>query len=100
MISNSTMTLEVEDFTGQIRRRATGIPRTATVSDLVDSLRGEMHLPDQDAQGRPIQYGALSSSGDMLNSTDQVGEVLGDEDVVTLTKSVTAGGRDLRRVAY
>jgi hypothetical protein len=85
------MVLEVEDFTGQIRRRAGGVPRTATVSDLVESIQGDLQLPQQDAQGRPIQYGVLSSSGEMLNATDELGEVLEDEEVVTLTKSVTAG---------
>lgn len=92
MIASSTMTLDVEDFTGQVRQRAAGIPRTATVSDLIDSIRSELQLPDQDAQGHPIQYGALTSRGDMLNATDQLGDVLDDEEVVTLTKSVTAGG--------
>ena len=86
-----TMSLEIEDFTGQVRRRADGIPRTATVCDLIDSVRSEMQLPDQDAQGRPIQYGALSARGEMLNATDRLGEVLDDKEVVTLTKSVTAG---------
>jgi hypothetical protein len=98
MIANksNTMTLEVEDFTGQVRRRASGVPRTATVSELVASIRGEMQLPDQDAQGRPIQYGAVSSCGEMLNATDRLGEVLKDKEVVTLTKSVTAGGHSGR----
>ena len=91
MIANDTITVDVEDFTGQVRRRVRGIPRSATVSDLVDSLRGELQLPDHDAQGRPIQYGALTSGGDMLNATDELGEVLEDEEVVTLAKSVTAG---------
>ena len=94
MVANGTMTLEVEDFTGQVRRRAPGIPRTATVSDLIESIQGEMHLPDQDAQGRPIQYGAITSRGDMLNATDRLGDVLDDEEVVTLSKSVTAGCRE------
>ncbi len=89
---NETMSLEVEDFTGQVRRRAGDIPRTATVGDLVESIQGAMQLPDQDAGGRPIQYGALTSRGEMLNATDQVGDVLEDDEVVTLTKSVTAGG--------
>jgi hypothetical protein len=88
----STMTLDVEDFTSQVRRRATGIPRAALVGDLVESIRSEMQLPDQDAQGRPIQYGALTSGGEMLNPTDQVGDVLKEEEVITLAKSVTAGG--------
>ena len=88
---SGTMSLEVEDFTAQGRRRAGNIPRDATVDDLIDSIRGEMQLPDHDAQGRPIQYGALSPSGELLNATDRLGEVLEDEEVVTLTKSVTAG---------
>jgi hypothetical protein len=94
MVASNTMTLEVEDFTGQVRRRAPGIPRNATVSDLVESIRSELQLPDQDAQGRPIQYGALTSRGEMLNATDQVGDVLDEAEVVTLSKSVTAGGED------
>lgn len=92
MSASATMTLEVEDFTGQVRRRAKGIPRSAMVSDLVDSIRGELALPDHDAHGRPIQYGAIRSHGEMLNATDQLGEVLEDEELITLTKSVTAGG--------
>jgi hypothetical protein len=89
---SSTMTLEVEDFVSQVRRRASGIPRSATASELVDSIRSEMALPDQDAQGRPVQYGLMTSAGEMLNATDQLGEILEDDAVVTLTKSVTAGG--------
>lgn len=91
MVTSTKMSLEIEDFTGQVRRRANDIPRSATVSDLVDSIRGEMQLPEQDAQGRPIQYGALTSNGDMLNAADEIGDVLENEEVVTLTKSVTAG---------
>jgi hypothetical protein len=90
MIVADTMTLEVEDFTGQIRRRASGIPRDATINDLVESVRSEMQLPEQDAQGRPVVYGA-TARGTVLNPTDHVGDVLDDQEVVTLTKSVTAG---------
>ena len=35
---------------------------------------------------------ALTSRGEMLNATDELGEVLEDEELLTLTKSVTAGG--------
>ncbi len=91
MKANGTMVLEVEDFNGQVRRRASGIPREATVNDLIESVRGEMSLPEQDSQGRPILYGARTTNGEMLNPTEQVGDVLQDEDVITLTTSVTAG---------
>ena len=86
-----TMTLEVEDFNGQIRRRATGIPRSATVNDLIESISSELQLPRHDPHGRDILYGARTTDGDMLNPTDEVGDVLEDEQVVTLTTSVTAG---------
>lgn len=93
MIARDTMTLEVEDITGQVRRRAGGIPRDVTVGEFVSGISSELDLPDQDAQGRPILYGARSSSGDVLNLTDRLGDVLRENEVVTLTKSVTAGGR-------
>ena len=86
-----TMSVKVQDFTGQISYRASEIPRTASVYELLESISGEIQLPNRDAQGRPILYGARSANGEMLNPTDLVGDVLQDEEEVTLTKSVTAG---------
>jgi hypothetical protein len=88
---SATMTLEIEDFTGQVTRRATGVDSDEQVGDLVINLAQELHLPDIDASGRPVQYGARSSRGDVLNFTDRVGDVLEEGDTITLTKSVTAG---------
>ena len=87
----TTMTLQVEDFVGQSRRRAAGIPRDASVGDVVETLSRQLDLPDQDVQGRPILYGAQTSAGEVLNASDLVGDVLRDEQTITLTKSVTAG---------
>jgi hypothetical protein len=92
MVNSTTMTLEVEDFTGQVRRRANDVPKTTTVYELIETLRTPMQLPDEDAQGRQIQYSAIASGGEMLNATDQVGDVLDDDEVISLTKAVTAGG--------
>jgi hypothetical protein len=88
---SATMTLEVEDFTGHVRRRASGVPRDATISDFVAALSRQMQLPDLDSQGRPILYGARTRDGDVLNATDRLGDVVQDEAVVQLTKTVTAG---------
>ena len=87
----SVMTLQVEDFVGQRRRRAAGIPRDSSVADVIDNLSEQLDLPDQDAQGRPILYGAQTADGDVLNASDRVGDVLEDDQTITLTKSVTAG---------
>ena len=87
----STMTLQVEDFTGQLRRKAGNIPRDAMIGDVLSRISQQMQLPDQDAQGRPILYGARTSDGEALNATDRVGDVLEENELITLTRSVTAG---------
>ena len=90
MATADTISVTVEDFTGQIRQRARGIPREATVGNLVAGLMQELHLPANDSQGRPLTY-AARAKGDSLLESDRVGEVLQEDDVVTLSQNVTAG---------
>jgi hypothetical protein len=85
------LSLEVEDFTGQMRRRATGISTDATIGELLEGLTWSMDLPEQDASGRPIRYSARTADGEALNPTDVVGDVLKPEQRVTISPSVTAG---------
>lgn len=84
------MTLVVEDFTGQVRHKATGVPRDATLGELLESLASRLRLPENDSQGRPVSY-AARAHGASLNESDRVGDVLEDNEVVTLTQNVTAG---------
>jgi hypothetical protein len=91
LMGNDAISLDVEDFTGSVSRRASGIPKDATIAELVDSLAEQLHLEQQDANGRPVMYGAQSADGFVLNPSDRVGDVLRQDDVVRLTKSVTAG---------
>jgi hypothetical protein len=84
------LNLEVEDFTGQMRHRAK-IPKDVTVGEFVAAVSEQLKLPEQDAQGRPVIYGARTAHGDLLNASDRVGDVVLDDEVVTLTKSATAG---------
>jgi hypothetical protein len=90
MTATETISLTVEDFTGQVRRRARGIPKDATVGDLVNGLLQEMCLPANDSQGRPLTY-AARARGESLSEGERVGDVLQEHDVVTLTQNVTAG---------
>lgn len=83
--------IEVEDVTGQLRRRVAGIPPEATVGEVVESLREKLRLPDQDGEGHPMRYGARTAGGDVLNASDRVRDVLDPGELVTLTRSVTAG---------
>jgi len=90
MSATATLNLRVEDATGQIRRKARGIPRDASVGDLMKNLVRELRLPANDSQGRPLTY-AVRANGLSLLENDRVGDVLQEEDTVTLTQNVTAG---------
>ncbi len=90
MGATATLNLRVEDSTGQIRRRARGIPRDATVGDFMKNLVHELRLPANDSQGHPLTYAARANGASLLES-DKVGDVLQEEDTVTLTQNVTAG---------
>lgn len=61
------------------------------MGEFVSSISQQLRLPEQDAQGRPILYGARSSGGDVLNASDRMGDVVEEDELVTLTKNVTAG---------
>jgi len=87
----ATLSLDVEDFTSQTRRRAPNVPGDVTVGDFISAVTKELQLAELDADHRPIIYGARTGQGDVLNPGDLVGEVLRENDVVTLTKSVSAG---------
>jgi hypothetical protein len=90
MPENGTIDLIVEDLSGQIRRRARGVPRKSTVRELISGLTRELRLPANDLQGRPLTYGARAR-GVNLEESDQIGEVVDPEEVVTLVQNVTAG---------
>ena len=89
-VAEKTMSLVVEDFTGQVRHKASGVPRDATLGELIESVTGRLALPANDSQGRPVTY-AARARGESLNESDRVGDVLEDNEVVTLTQNVTAG---------
>jgi len=89
-MSMATMTLKVEDSTGQVRRRARGIPREATVGDFMSGVVRELRLPVNDSEGRPLTY-AARANGESLLESDRVGDVLQEEDTVTLTQKRHGG---------
>jgi hypothetical protein len=89
-VAEKTMSLMVEDFTGQVRHKASGIPRDASLGEVITSVASRLRLPLNDAQGRPVTY-AARARGASLNESDRVGDVLEENEVVTLTQNVTAG---------
>lgn len=91
MTATATLDFEVVDQVGHVRRRARRVPKDATVSELVTNFARDLALAEIDADGHPVLYGARSSRGDVLNGSDRLGDVIEQDEVVTLTRSVTAG---------
>ena len=85
--------LRVSDVSGQKTVRASSIPVSATVGEIVDGLLAKMGLARIDAQGRPLNYYArLEREGRHLNGSETVGEALQEGDELTLTPNIDAGG--------
>jgi hypothetical protein len=88
---SATLSFYVEDITGQVRRRASNVPRNATWDAVIRGAEREMGLADVDVSGRPVQYGARTSRGETVNGSDEIGDSIEENEIVTITKSVTAG---------
>lgn len=85
--------LRVSDVSGQKRVRASRVPPHSTVGELIGRLLPKLGLAKNDADGRPLAYRArLERDGRHLRSSETVGEVLQDEDALTLQPSIDAGG--------
>jgi hypothetical protein len=87
---SATLTLTFEDFTGQ-RIRASEIPPDSLVNDVLQEVTGDLCLRDIDDDGRPVAYHATTDDGVVLNPSDRIGDLVRDEQIVNLTKTVTAG---------
>ncbi|MBL8829233.1 MAG: hypothetical protein JNM18_19780 [Planctomycetaceae bacterium] len=87
----TTMSVQVEDFTGSVRHEARDVPVDATIGEFIASVSRLLLLPDQDSDGRPVTYGAQTLTGDVLNGSEKIGDVVDENTVVQLTRNVTAG---------
>lgn len=89
-----TLDLNVSDVSGQRSVRASAVPASGTVRELVQGLLARMRLPRNDASGRPLTYRArLEREGRHLHGHEQIGEALRDQDALVLQPNIDAGGR-------
>ena len=56
----------------------------------MSSLVTDLRLPVNDSQGRPLTYTA-HANGESLLESDRLGDILQEEETVTLSQNVTAG---------
>ncbi len=93
MTNTETLTVNATDVSQQNIYRAEGVPRDASVSELVQALVAQMHLPKNDASGNPIRYQArLEREGRHLRGSERVGEALENQDTLRLVPTIDAGG--------
>ena len=88
-----TLGIKVTDVSGQKAVRAGAVPLSSTIGELVQGLLAKMGLARNDADGRPLQYYArLEREGRHLNGSELIGDALQDDDELTLTPNIDAGG--------
>lgn len=84
--------LNITDVSGQKLFRASGVPISTTISELVQGLLAKMGLAHHDIQGRPLTYNArLDREGRHLQRSEVVGDSLENDDMIVLTPNIDAG---------
>ena len=89
---SATLTLRATDVSRQKSARVKRCPSDTSVSELVCSLLGTMHMPSLDSEGRPLSYLArLEREGRALLGSEKVGEAMQEDDEIVLSPSIDAG---------
>ena len=84
--------LQASDVSGQKLVNVRGVGADVSVGELIHGLLGEMQLPENDVEGRPLTYHArLDREGRHLHSSELVGQALQEGDRVVLQPNIDAG---------
>ena len=80
------------DVSGQKEAFISDAPHDETVGSLVASLIADLRLPKTDPEGQSIAYTLRNErTGELLQSSSQLGEVLSPDDRTTVIPSIMAG---------
>jgi hypothetical protein len=84
--------LQASDVSGQKLVNVRDVPADASVGELIQGLLGQMSLPENDVEGRPLTYHALlDREGRHLHASERVGDALQEGDRVVLQPNIDAG---------
>jgi hypothetical protein len=84
--------LEISDLSGQKRLNVKSVAEDATVGELIEGTVPRMRLPQEDVEGRALNYHALlDREGRHLHASERVGEVLQPKDRIVLQPNIDAG---------
>ncbi len=90
-MKNGTISLCVQDMSGQRQVVARDVRRDASWGETLDSLLTTMDLPKNEPAGTGGWAGHLEREGRHIHPSEIVGDALVDNDTVVLQPEVTAG---------
>jgi hypothetical protein len=91
-VSENIGPILVRDVTGQKAMRLKAVPSDATILEVVKQLLGDMDMPPNDPEGRPVNYRAHLERGSLqLGDNERVGDVLQANDSLRLFPNIDAG---------
>ena len=91
-MQTARINVRARDVTGQKSVRVKAVPTDATVQELVNELRTQMHLPSNDSTGQPLAYHAFDQRlGKHLNAQDLIGDTVSENDELVLHPDIIAG---------
>ncbi len=92
MTGTQTLDIQASDVSGQKVVRVRDLRPDTSVGELVQGLLGEMNIPKNDVEGRPLTYQArLEREGRHLHASEVVGEALVPDDHIVLQPNIDAG---------
>ena len=90
-MKEDTITLNVEDMSGQRKFVARDVPTDASWGETMSSLISNMSLPQNTPTGQGVWSGRLEREGRHLHGSEIVGEALQDGDQIVLQPEAVAG---------
>jgi len=95
MEQGTALRIWANDLSGQKEALISDAPPDETVGSLVASLIADLKLPKTDPEGQLIAYTLRNErSGELLQGSSQLGDVLRSEDRTTLIPSIMAGATE------
>ena len=91
MSKSETITLHVQDMSGQREYLARDVPTDASWGETMGSILGNMSLPKNNPASPNVWSGHLEREGRHLHASEIVGDALVDGDQVVLQPEVNAG---------
>ena len=89
----STVTFNASDVTGQRSVTLRDVPSESSIGEFVDGLLPTMRLAATDRSGDPVHYDVrLERESRHLHRNERIGDVIQNDDEVTLFPRISAGG--------